>query len=303
MPSLRLKQEQSNKEGGHKMNHSLLRVFILLIILTLNVSCSKDKETLIDRNDLYPWCIVAFDSLERSPHQRISMLKDLQFDKYAYDGNKTYLDGLELELALAQENQIEVTAVWFWLNAKRDSLHQLSQSNERLLSILEQSEVHPTLWVSFNNNFFKDQSHETSLKEAIELISMIYEKATKLGSKVALYNHGGWFGDPDHMVEIIRALPEYELSIVYNFHHAQEDLTDLPRILKLITPYLSAVNLNGVTVGGPKILAVGAGELERQMVQMLLENGYNGPWGVLGHIKHEDVRIVLERNLEGIRTL
>ena len=39
------------------------------------------------------------------------------------------------------------------------------------------------------------------------------------------------------------------------------------------------------------------------MIENLLDEGYNGPWGVLGHIKTEDVQKVLTRNIKGLTLL
>ena len=45
-------------------------------------------------DNLYPWCIVAFDSLERSQSERINMLNELGFSKYAYDWRDEHLDDM-----------------------------------------------------------------------------------------------------------------------------------------------------------------------------------------------------------------
>jgi hypothetical protein len=39
------------------------------------------------------------------------------------------------------------------------------------------------------------------------------------------------------------------------------------------------------------------------MIQTLLDSDYDGPIGVLGHIEDEDVKVVLQRNLEGLASL
>jgi hypothetical protein len=68
-------------------------------------------------------------------------------------------------------------------------------------------------------------------------------------------------------------------------------------------PYLWAVNLNGMKEEGPKILPIGKGNLEGEMIRLLEEKGYRGPYGVLGHVEEADVKVILERNLEGLRYL
>ena len=66
------------------------------------------------------------------------MLKELGFIKYAYDWRDNNLDEIETELKLAIENDIEIISVWFWLNAKRDSLHKLSASNDYFMGKFQQ---------------------------------------------------------------------------------------------------------------------------------------------------------------------
>lgn len=277
-----------------------ISLFLLMVFVT---SCLKQKEKDHTMQQLYPWCIVAYDSLERTPSERILMLKEMGFTKYAYDWRDKHLDEMATELTLAKKNDIEVISVWLWLNAKRDSLGKLSPANERIFDIVKDLQLKTTLWVSFSNNFFEDLTQEQSMNRAIEMLKFVNKKADALGCKIALYNHKGWFGDPNNQVEIIKALPEYNLSMVYNFHHAHNYLNEFPEIVKKIKPYLSAVNLNGMQKDGPKILPIGEGEFEKEMFQLLTDEGFNGPWGLLGHVENADVKKVLEKNIKGYRSL
>ena len=284
------------------MSLNVQNKLVVLLILILSFSCGKDKIK-IENQDLYPWCIVAFDSLERTPQQRIDMLKDLGFNKYAYDWRDKHLKQTSEELKLATENNIEVISVWLWMNAKRDSLGKLSPGNERFFDIVEQSGLKTTFWVSMSENFFKDLDQEQSLERASNFVDFVAEKSKKLGCKVALYNHGGWFGNPYNEIEIIKKLPQHELSLVYNFHHGHHTIDKFPELAKVIVPYLSAVNLNGMEKNGEKILPIGKGDYENNMIQTLKDNGYNGPWGILGHVENADVEVILKENIEGLNAL
>jgi hypothetical protein len=55
--------------------------------------------------------------------------------------------------------------------------------------------------------------------------------------------------------------------------------------------------------GGPKIMTIGMGNLEKEMIHLLVKLGYKGPFGVLGHVKEEDVAFTLKNNLKGIQSL
>ena len=135
------------------------------------------------------------------------------------------------------------------------------------------------------------------------MIKFIKLKADEIGCQLALYNHHGWFGNPYNQVEILEALKEESITLVYNFHHAQEYVDEFPDIVKKIKPYLSFVNLNGVKKEGPQILTIGEGDHEFEMINLLKKEGFHGPWGILGHIKTEDVKKVLIRNIEGLKLL
>lgn len=276
----------------------------LLLILIVNISsCTKTEHELIEIDELSPWCILGFDSLDRTANQRITMLKEMGFKKYGFNKGKGHLDEMKNEFKLAKENDIEITSIFLWLNAERDSIGKLSSSNQKLLNNLEDIEQKPTIWLSFSNNFFKELDQKESLDLSIKMIKFIKLKADDLGCKLALYNHHGWFGNPHNQIKILEELRTDSITIVYNFHHAHEYVDQFPEIARKIKPYLSYVNLNGIKKEGPQILTIGHGDYEYDMIKILNDEGYNGPWGILGHIKTKDVQKVLEQNIEGLKLL
>ncbi len=74
-------------------------------------------------------------------------------------------------------------------------------------------------------------------------------------------------------------------------------------MLRQMKPYLTTVNINGMRTGGPKILPLGQGDLELQMLKDLKASGYTGSLGIIGHTENEDVKQVLEGNLAGLKQL
>jgi len=277
--------------------------FLIGLLLFLFSSCITKETSSFDIQEISPWCILGFDSLERTPEQRIDMLMQMGFKKYGYNRGKGNFDQMKKEFKLAQENDMQITSIFLWLNAKRDSIGKLSPSNQKLLDNLKELEQKPVIWVSFSDNFFKKLNDRESKSYAIKMLHFIKTKANEVGCELAIYNHHGWFGNPYHQVQIIKESNIDGLRMVYNFHHAHEYVDEFPEIAKKIKPYLSFVNLNGVKKEGPQILPIGDGDYEYQMIKTLQEQGYNGPWGILGHIKTEDVQIVLKRNLEGLKPL
>lgn len=284
------------------MCYTVRRLSFLIIPVWIFFGCEQNSNV-IHIEDTFPWCIVAYDSLERTPEERIKMMKEIGFTKYAYDWRDKHLKGSKKELILAQENDIEILSVWIWMNPKRDSVHKLSPANEKLFKIVKELNLETTFWVGLSESYFKKTSHQESLKLATNLINYVAKKADSINCKVALYNHKGWFGNPLYQIEIIKALPEHDLSIVYNFHHGHQDIDSFSEIAPKIQPYLSAVNLNGMEKDGKKILPIGEGDYEMDMIHTLKEVGFKGPWGILGHVGEQDVELVLKKNIKGLMSI
>jgi len=279
----------------------LISLFLFLLLRVEYVKAQDFDQ--IQLKDCYPWCIVAYDSLNRSPMERIELIQELGFNKYAYDWRDRHLEETSLELQLAVDSHIEILSVWLWLNRERDSVGQLSPANNRLFNIIEELNIKTTFWLSLSENFFTDLGYGQSLSLAIEIVDFIAIMADRLDCKVALYNHSGWFGNPYNQLEVIKALPQHELGIVYNFHHAHDYIEDMANIAKAIGPYLKAVNLNGMVKGGRKIFTIGKGDYEKEMIRIFMESGFTGPWGILGHVENTDVKKVLLGNIYGLRSL
>jgi len=280
------------------------KILGLSILFVLSFySCSNKVNESFKVEALSPWCIRGFDSLDRSPEQRIAMLRQMGFTKYGYNKGKGQVDEMKEEFKRAKENNIEIVSIFLWLNKERDSIGKLSPSNQELLKNLGETTNKPTIWVSFSNNFFEDLNQDQAVEFSIEMLKFIKINADEVGCKLAIYNHRGWFGNPHNQLEILEKLNYKDLTMVYNFHHAHEFVDEFQTIAKKIKPYLSYVNLNGVKKGGPEILAIGQGDHELEMIKILINEGYYGPWGILGHVKTEDVQKVLKRNLDGLNLL
>ena len=270
-------------------NLRILTLFFLLFSILIGCGQNSKKITI---EDTFPWCIVAYDSLDRTPSERIEMMKEFGFTKYAYDWRDKHLP--------ESKNNIEIISVWTWLNAKRDSVNKLSLSNEKMFSIVKELKLETTIWVGLSESYFKETNHQESLAKATEIIRFVAEKANTMNCKIALYNHKGWFGNPLNQIEIIKALPNHDLSIVYNFHHGHADMENFKELAPKMIPYLSAVNLNGMQKDGKKILPIGEGDYEKEMINELINAGFKGPWGILGHVDEQDVKIVIKKNIEGL---
>lgn len=283
-----------------KFSKYLLLIFVALVFCF----CKSNKEVSgLDMDRVIAWCVVPFDANNRNPQERIEMLQDLGIRKYAYDWREKHLDEMTTEWKLAKEKNIAVTAVWLWLDARTDTIGRLSPSNERLFANIDSADLQTEIWLSFNNNYFDSLSREAALNKGIEIVSYVADRAAALGCKLALYNHGSWFGEPENQINIIKGIPGKDIGIVYSFHHGHKQIDRYPQLITSMMPYLKAVNLNGMKREGPMILPINKGNEEQGMIKFLLDQGYKGPLGVLGHVEDRDVKLVLTENLEGLKNI
>lgn len=282
------------------------RTFLSCVIAALVCFCPAEafaqrKEPLFSRQNLVAWCIVPYDNINRTPAQRAQMLRELGITQFAYDWRDRHLPSLAEEIESLKRNDIKLKSVWFWVNGTDGQT--LDQANRYILKTLEENNVQTELWLSFNDQFLDGLSDEEKLKKAVGAIGEINQKARDIGCTLHLYNHGSWFGEPANQIRIIQALKADNIGIVYNFHHARHQVDAFPQLLKMMLPYLSTVNINGMREGGPMILTVGEGDRELAMLKALAESGYSGTIGILGHIEDEDAKVVLGRNIEGLKAL
>src|SRR5262249_18109781 len=137
-------------------------------------------------------------------------------------------------------------------------------------------------------------------------IRTIAEAAAKIGCTVGLYNHGGWFGEPENQLEILAELKLPNVGLVYNLHHGHDHLERFPKLLQQMLPHLHALNLNGMVSNGErqgrKILPLGTGDLDLGLLKTICDSGYRGPIGILGHTD-DDAELRLLDNLDGLEWL
>ncbi len=264
---------------------------------------SQSDNAEIDMNNYYAWCIVPFDSVQRSPQQRVEMLTGLGFTKYAYDWREKHLAEFPSEIKIARKNNVEIMAVWMWIDALNDRVGKLHLLNEKLLKMVEESKLKTQIWLGFHANYFENLSDEEAVAKGSEIIGYLSDRASQIGCKVALYNHGDWIGDLRNQVKVIEALPNKNIGIIYNFHHAHAQLDEYEELINVAFPYLWSVNLNGMRKEGPQILTIGQGDREVKMLDYLTEKGFNGPYGILCHVETEDAKVVLQRNIDGLKKL
>ncbi len=248
--------------------------------------------------NLVAWCIVPFDAKKRGPQERVAMLRELGFTRYAYDWRAEHLPTFDEELRLLKANDIKLEAVWFPAALDEDA--------RTILDLLKKHDLHTQLWVTMGDPATNHQEQAAKVSVAVETLASIAREAAAIGCRLELYNHGGWFGEPENQIEIIRALAMPNVGIVYNLHHGHDHLDRFEKLLPVMLPHLDALNLNGMDTGGDrvgrKILPLGEGSNDLDLLQVIRTSGYRGPIGILGHTD-DDARERLLDNLDGLRWL
>ena len=243
------------------------------------------------RDNLVAWCIVPFDSQNRSPAERAAMVKRLGLSRVAYDWRNEHVPTFEEEILEYKRHGIEYFAFW--------------DVHPEALRLFRKHELRPQIWKTMSAPEADTQQERVRL--AAEQMLPLVEAADELGSKLGLYNHGGWAGEPENLVAVCEYLREHHaadhVGIVYNLQHAHEHIDDFADVLKLMQPYLLCLNLNGMDTGGEaigrKILPLGTGEHDLELLKIIRDSGYRGPIGIIGHTQ-DDVEQRLLDNLDGL---
>src|SRR5258706_20340 len=171
-----------------KTEISIKRIFIPLIVLALLLSRRASAADVFARDNLVVWCIVPFDSQKRTPRQRADMLEKLGIHRCAYDWRAEHLPTFETELNELKRHNIELTALWFPAELNADA--------RLLLDGIKKHDLHPQLWVMMQVTPQPDQSK--TIASTVPTIRPIAIEAAKLKGQVALYNHAGWFDEPEN---------------------------------------------------------------------------------------------------------
>jgi len=262
-------------------------------------SIAQPVSGLFAPQNLVAWCIVPFDAKKRGPEERAAMLEKLGIKQLAYDWRAEHVPTFDAELEALQRHHIKLTAFWFPGSLNNDA--------KIILDLLQRHKIQTQLWIT-GGGAAPANAEERQKRIAAEVnrIRPIAEAAAQIGCTVALYNHGGWFGEPENQLAIIQQLDLPNVGMVYNLHHGHGHVDRFAELLQLMRPHLYCLNLNGMLRDGDqrgqKIVPLGQGELDLDLLRTIRESGYGGPIGILNHTG-ADAEARLQDNLDGLRWL
>ncbi len=218
------------------------------------------------------------------------MLRALGIRRVAYDWRDIHVPTFEEEVIQYRKHGIEYFAFWDWHDAFEP--------------LIWKHDIRPQIWKMVATPAGAAQQEKVAI--AADSILTDVERARRLGCKLGIYNHGGWSGEPENMVQVCEYLRDHHdadhVGIVYNFHHGHAHIGDFASHLRQMLPWLLCINLNGMNDNAiPKIVTIGQGQHERPMIRTILESGYEGAVGIVDHQPDRDTEEVLRENLAGLR--
>jgi len=274
----------------------LLSGFVVAAFQPLNLAADdangKEAADNFQRDQLVAWCIVPFDAKQRGPEARAAMVQGLGMTRVAYDWRDVHVPTFEDEIVQYKKHNIEFFAFWGWHDAFEP--------------LIEKHGIHPQIWIMFGAP--NEGTDEAKVKAAAEGLLPLVKKTAQHKLKLALYNHGGWSGEPKNMVAVCEYLRTHHqaehVGIVYNLHHGHDHIGDFAEQLALLQPYLLCLNLNGMNDNAnPKILPIGDGQHDMDLIGLIRRSRYNGPVGIIDHREQLDSEESLQQNLTGLKSV
>ena len=270
----------------------LIGIHLVAWFVSLPVPMTLAHETsVLSRDNLVAWCIVPFDAKKRGPAERAAMLKELGIRRCAYDWRAEHVPTFEQEILEYKKNGIEFFAFW--------GVH------DEAFKLFKKYDLRPQIWYMLPEP--KGETQEAKIEAAVQSTLALAERTMEMGCKLGLYNHGGWSGEPENMVAICKRhheLGHNHVGIVYNFHHGHGHIEDWPESFAMMKPFILCLNLNGMNSDAkPKILGIGKGTHELDMIRTVIESGFSGPIGVIDHREQIDARESLLENISGLQSV
>lgn len=276
-------------------------LFILVLSLCFVQFSIGQKRADFSRSNLVAWCIVPFDAVERGPEERARMLSEMGITKLAYDWRDEHIPTFDAEWKALSKHNIRLEA--FWMMSGKNAPD--NPGVNAVFDFIERNKVQTQLWLMMVEwEGFDGLSQTEKVAAMAGEIRYIADRAAKAGCQVGLYNHGGWFGEPENQLEIIRYLGAPNVGMVYNFHHARKHHDRFSRFFPQIVPHLLCVNIAGLRAGDTqRFYRTGQGGLEKDMIRQVWKSGYKGPIGILNHDEKVDAKKGLAEEIEGLKLI
>ena len=108
----------------------------------------EEYQNFLTKN-LVAWCIVPFDAKNRGPADRAEMVRDLGFNRVAYDWREKHIPEFEQEIIEYKKNGLEYFAFWNW--------------HESMASLIQKYQIQPQIWDMFRGKLPEGTEEEKTL--------------------------------------------------------------------------------------------------------------------------------------------
>ena len=178
---------------------------------------------------------VPFDAKKRSPEERARDAPErLGFKHFAYDWRAEHLPTFDAELDALKRHNIALDAFWV-------APGELNKESRLILDVLKRHGVRAQLWalVDAGPDLVQGAEQQRRVELAASKLGPLAQEAKKVGCTVGLYNHGGWFGEPENQIAIVEKLKGDgidNVGLVYNLHHGHAHLGRFKSLLTQMKP-------------------------------------------------------------------
>jgi len=284
------------------------QMFLLMSILATALAlCQVAQNTdVFAKGNLFAWNFIAFGSMHRTPLEQVQMLKGLGIRRMGIEWGGVHVQSFDQEIAAMRENQIAIEGFWVRGNMypERNKPAAADGDVDLVLATLKRNKLSTQIWDPFDaDQEFLSLSEPERTKRAVEAVRYVARGAAKIHCSVAIYSHGGWMGEPENELEVVRQVGMTNVGIVYDYEHARPQMNRFPEFFPKLVPHLWAVILNGMQDGGPPVITVGDGDRDLDMLRVIYKSGYHGPIGLINHDQKRDAEIGLRLNMEGLKKL
>ncbi|MBN2176577.1 MAG: hypothetical protein JW722_02860 [Demequinaceae bacterium] len=269
--------------------------------------------SILDPTQMAAWCIVPYDSRQRSPDERASMLQSLELAGEAWDWRDEHISQFPEELDALAARGLRLFGIWVpGVLPESGPLGEIHSAVRGFVVELATRGLTVDLWTcaEFGQpgpvQVLPAAEQAAHVNRTADHLEPLVELAGENGHRVGLYNHLGWFGEPENQIEVVEALRGRGLDnvgLVYQQHHGHHHLGRWPALMKTMTPYLYALGLNGMVEGahwgGRKIHPYGHGPRDVDLARVVVESGWDGLTTILCHTM-DDAEARLRDNLEGL---
>jgi sugar phosphate isomerase/epimerase len=276
---------------------------------------------ILDPHSIYGWCMVPYTDRPRTGTERAQILSRLGLRGAAWDWRPEHVADFPAELDAYEAAGLKLLAVWIpaLLPKDDDELGDIDSDALAIISECARRGLTPQLWTCTSygppgpyppaGEELDPIDQHCRVQRTASHLAPLASLAAEHGMTVALYNHQGWFGEPENQLAVADALGEHGLTnvgLTYQFHHGHAHIDRFAQMWPLIAPRVVALGLSGMMPeahwGGRKIHPLGHGVYDERMLRTVLDSGWSGPVTVLCHTM-DDPEVRLRDNLDGLAWL